>query len=199
MKWSLKRQAMDAQVLASQGDETAMSDIRAYIAARRKTKVRNRWKRKVRLMKRLLTSAAALVMAVALVGCKTTAPLSLTLATSTLIAYSSPETIGYLRDAHGIVCAFANGNMLDPNTLTTVIESSGIDRNKEGVAVMTGITLLYIAAYDSLGANTNNSAVRPYAQSICDGMTMALGPVPVPVVKARNAPPVVAKWRLLKR
>lgn len=51
MKWSLKRQAMDSQVLAVSGDETALSDIRAYIAARKKTKARNRWKRKTRIMK----------------------------------------------------------------------------------------------------------------------------------------------------
>lgn len=153
-------------------------------------------------MKNLLTSAAALVVALTLAGCKTTAPLSLTLGTATIVKYglrNSPKTAGYLRDVQPTICAFANGEALTPNDLADLIDAIDTDDSKEGAEIVLGISLLYIAAYDSLGSNTNNTAVRPYAKAICDGTTIGLGSEPAMASRSRNAPPVVAKWRLLKK
>lgn len=201
MKWSLKRQAMDSQVLANAGDETALSDIRAYIAARKKTKSRNKWKRKIRTMKRLLTSVAAIVLAVTLVGCKNSSPLVYSLTTQNIVSYglrNSPNTAGYLRDVQPVVCAAANGTNLTPAQIVTAIQSSGIDDSAEGKLIMNSVLIVFISAYDGLGANTNASAVQPYAQAIfCDGFEWGLAGAPSS--KARNAPPAKTVWPLLKR
>lgn len=144
----------------------------------------------------------ALVLAVAVCGCKNSSPLSLTLGTATIVKYglrNSPETAGYLRDVQPSLCAFANGEALTPNDLADLIDAVDTDDSKKGEEIVLGISLLYIAAYDSLGGNTNNAAVRPYAKAICDGATIGLGGATAS--RSRNAPPVqvVAKWRLPKK
>lgn len=152
-------------------------------------------------MKRLLTSVAAVVAALTLVGCKNSSPLTYTIATSTLVSYglrNSPQTAGYLRDVQPIVCSVAMGTNLTPAQVVAAIHASGIDDSAEGKLIVNGILLLYISAFDNLGGKTNVASVAPYAHAIfCEGFELGL--IGAPAAKSRNAPPVKTVWPLLKR
>lgn len=151
-------------------------------------------------MKKLLTSIA-LTALLSTVGCKNASPLSLSLATSTIVSYglrNSPNTANYLRSVQPIACAVATDtDTLNPAQILAAIDADALGSSPEGRAILTGVLLLYISAYDSQESNTNAAAVRPYAKAVfCDGL--ALGLAGAPMTKSRNAPPKVI-WPMPKR
>lgn len=152
-------------------------------------------------MKKLIAPIAAIAL-ILTAGCKNTSPAVYSLATATAVSYglrNSPSTANYLRAVQPVACAVTAGDNLTPADIVAAIEKSGIAGNSpESAAIVNGITLLYIAAYDGLGSGANAATARPYAEAVfCTGFEAGLAGAPS--VRSRNTPPSRTWWPLLKR
>lgn len=135
-------------------------------------------------------------------GCKNTSPEFYSIATATAVSYglrNSPNTATFLRGVQPVACALSVGTNLNPAEITSAIESYNfLGDSPEGRAIINGVLLLYISAYDNLGSNTNATAVRPYTTSVfCDGFKAGLDGAPTKS-RARSKQLAPPNWPLLR-
>lgn len=131
---------------------------------------------------------------VALTGCATTNPLgpaAVEIAVQTAATYGvqkDPNVVPYLKAAAPIVCSMAGSEMLDPAAVVAALEQSNVAALKtpEATILMNGALALYGAIYASYGDDVKASAVQPYLQAVCTGLTMAV-PQNTTAIAARKA------------
>ena len=139
------------------------------------------------------------ILAALLCGCATTgtrAPLPpefYEVGTATALSYglrNSPQTANYLRAVQPVACALATGNHLTPAEVEAALTPVA-GHTPEGLLLVRSVELLYIAAFNSVGGQTNAAAAKPYADAVfCLGFQEGLNGAPS-LARARRT----SKWK----
>lgn len=110
---------------------------------------------------------------------------------------NSPQTANWLRVVQPVVCKTVTGTALTPTDISAVVEKINAGgASNDAKAIVNGVLLLYIAAWNEIGAPTNSAVSRPYAQAIfCDGFAQGLALSPGTALKAGKPNP---QWPLLR-
>jgi hypothetical protein len=138
-----------------------------------------------------------LLAGLALTGCSTTSvmtPAALQTAVSTGVQVGLdvyPQAAPDVALARDVICAEASSTNVNPATIVNDLSAAGIT-NSNSKLIVDGALLAYEGVWSLIGTNAT-TAMEPYLQATCAGLTAGLPPVAAPAavrrVSAQLLPP----------